>query len=357
MAVPSPANAGFFSDLLTGEVVAKNEPSVTVNSQNMGLLEANVSSASLSSKKEVVIESKESITSKISDDALLPSISPLSLSAGGVEVDDSGYSEISVYVVRSGDSIGDIAKMFKVSTNTILWANDMKKGEKLVVGDTLIILPVDGVNHIVKKGDTIKNIAKIYGVEVGDIYQYNGLDDESVLSIGDEIIIPGAEIKEVEKKNTTISSKNKSNSSIKIKTGGNLPNNYYSADNSGSADGYFIKPVTGGSCRLTQGKHDRYAVDIGCPTGTPIKASASGKVIFSKVGWNGAFGNLVIISHPNGTQTFYAHQSKIAVSVGDQVSRGEVIGYVGNTGRSTGPHLHFEVRGARNPGFDNSWAK
>jgi len=355
--VPSHASANFFSNLLGVEVLAKNEAPVVLNSQNMGLLEANVSAVSVLNKKEIL---NESAPSNITGDALLPNVGPLTL-AGGVEPEDSSYSDISIYVVRSGDSIADIAKMFKVSTNTILWANDMKKGDKLKVGDVLIILPIDGVKHIVKKGDTIKNIAKTYGVETSEIYQYNGLDETSVLSIGDEIIVPGAEIKEAPKKPVvSISAKNTTSitsSNKNIKTGGTIPNNYYSADNSGSADGYFIKPVTGGSCRLTQGKHDRYAIDIGCPTGTPIKASASGKVIFSKVGWNGAFGNLVIISHPNGTQTFYAHQSKIAVSVGEQVSQGQVIGYVGNTGRSTGPHLHFEVRGAKNPGFDNSWAK
>ncbi len=85
------------------------------------------------------------------------------------------------------------------------------------------------------------------------------------------------------------------------------------------------------------------------PSGTPIKAAASGRVIFAKVGWNGAYGNLTIIQHDNGTQTYYAHQSKLAVSAGDYVNQGEVIGYVGSTGRSTGPHLHFEVRGAPNP--------
>lgn len=356
--MPHVASANFFSDLLSGEVLAKEEAPAVLNSQNMGLLEANVSSVSVLNKninkKEII---NESVSVQITGDALLPVVGPLALS-DGVESEDSSYSDISIYVVRSGDSIADIAKMFKVTTNTIIWANNMKKGEKLKVGDTLIILPIDGVKHIVKKGDTIKSMAKTYGVETDEIYQYNGLDEKSILAIGDEIIVPGAEIKETPKKAVvTISAKSSISNNKNIKTGGTMPNNYYSADNAGSADGYFIRPVSGGSCRLTQGKHDRYAIDIGCPTGTPIKASASGRVIFSKVGWNGAFGNLIILSHPNGTQTFYAHQSKLAVSVGEQVSQGEVIGYVGNTGRSTGPHIHFEVRGAKNPGFDNSWAK
>jgi len=96
-------------------------------------------------------------------------------------------------------------------------------------------------------------------------------------------------------------------------------------------------------------------VDLAIKTGTPIRASAAGKVTLARNGYNGGYGNLVVISHPNGTETLYAHQSKIATTTGVQVYQGEVIGYVGSTGRSTGPHLHFEVHGARNPGVDGSW--
>lgn len=119
--------------------------------------------------------------------------------------------------------------------------------------------------------------------------------------------------------------------------------------------GYFIRPLPT-SCRTSQWNHDRYAVDLACPTGTPIRAAAAGTIQFAKYGWNGAFGNLVIMKHPNGMTTYYAHikDGGIAVSQGQTVSQGDVIGYVGSTGRSTGPHLHFEVRGGTNPGFDRS---
>ncbi len=84
--------------------------------------------------------------------------------------------------------------------------------------------------------------------------------------------------------------------------------------------------------------------------GAPIRAAAAGEVIVSKTGgWNGGYGNYIVIKHANGTQTLYAHNSSNAVSAGASVAQGEVIGYVGNTGRSTGSHLHFEVRGAKNP--------
>ena len=83
-------------------------------------------------------------------------------------------------------------------------------------------------------------------------------------------------------------------------------------------------------------------LDIGAGMGTPIKAAAAGRVLVA--GYNGGYGNLVVIDHGNGLATAYAHQSQIAVSVGQQVAQGQVIGYVGSTGFSTGPHLHFEVR-------------
>jgi murein DD-endopeptidase MepM/ murein hydrolase activator NlpD len=100
----------------------------------------------------------------------------------------------------------------------------------------------------------------------------------------------------------------------------------------------------------TQGIHGYNGVDLAAGVGTPILAAAGGEVIVAKgSGWNGGYGNYVVIKHPNGTQTLYAHMSSTAISSGAQVSGGEVIGYVGNTGRSTGSHLHFEVRGAKNP--------
>jgi murein DD-endopeptidase MepM/ murein hydrolase activator NlpD len=83
-------------------------------------------------------------------------------------------------------------------------------------------------------------------------------------------------------------------------------------------------------------------IDIGAPTGTPIWAAAGGTVFYA--GWEGGYGNLTVIDHGNGLATAYGHQSRIVVATGQTVTRGQVIGYVGSTGHSTGPHLHFEVR-------------
>ena len=100
----------------------------------------------------------------------------------------------------------------------------------------------------------------------------------------------------------------------------------------------------------TQGVHGYNAIDLAAAVGTAIKAAGSGEVIVSKSsGWNGGYGNYIVIRHANGVQTLYAHLSRNDVGVGASVSVGQVIGGMGNTGRSTGSHLHFEVRGARNP--------
>jgi murein DD-endopeptidase MepM/ murein hydrolase activator NlpD len=112
--------------------------------------------------------------------------------------------------------------------------------------------------------------------------------------------------------------------------------------------GFLVRPVQGG--RRTQGLHGNNAVDIAATPGTAIVASGNGTVLAARVGgYNGGYGNMVIISHANGVQTLYAHMREVYVRQGETVIQGQVIGGIGNTGRSTGPHLHFEVRGAKNP--------
>jgi murein DD-endopeptidase MepM/ murein hydrolase activator NlpD len=102
---------------------------------------------------------------------------------------------------------------------------------------------------------------------------------------------------------------------------------------------------------LTQGLHGYNGIDIGAPSGTGILASAAGTVIIANRsgGWNGGYGNYIVIQHDNGTQTLYAHASRIYATAGQRVAQGALIGAVGRTGKATGPHLHFEVRGATNP--------
>lgn len=105
----------------------------------------------------------------------------------------------------------------------------------------------------------------------------------------------------------------------------------------------FMRPLQRGSGTVSRGVgNGHYGIDWAAPSGTPIYAAADGTVVLSR--WYSGYGQCVIIDHGNGVQTLYGHQSQIAVSAGQKVTRGQVIGYVGTTGQSTGNHLHFEIR-------------
>lgn len=238
--------------------------------------------------------------------------------------------QISIYVVREGDSISQIATMFGVSINTIIWANDLKRGTLISPGQTLVILPITGVQHVVKSGDTLSSIAKKYKGDLDEIAHYNGVATDAKLTVGDTVFVPNGEIEA-----PAYSPKASGSALVRGSTGP-------------SYSGYYIKPVSG--ARKSQGLHGYNAVDLAAPIGTPIVAAANGQVIVARFGgWNGGYGNYVVIRHPNGTQTLYSHLNSGIVYTGQSVIQGQVIGYVGQTGKATGPHLHFEVRGAQNP--------
>ena len=247
---------------------------------------------------------------------------------------------ISIYVVRPGDTLSGIATMFGVSANTIIWANNMGSAKDFHVGDTLVILPVSGTEHTIVKGDTLKSIAKKYNADASEIAQFNGLDQKGSLAVGTKIIIPGGEVTPVV--SVTKKSPGKKNSSGKIYEP-------YLGGSGAIFSDYYVNPIPG--ALVTQGVHGWNAVDLATSRGTPIHASADGVVIVSRGSgaWNGGYGNYVVITHDNGSQTLYAHMTRTAVSSGQSVSSGDIIGYVGSTGLSTGAHLHFEVRGAANP--------
>ncbi len=305
-----------------------------------------------SAQTETVIESGQSSSSQ---DMILPvpanNIDPLAKVNAGVVIDggmallpevgpsteapekvDNSNGQISTYIVRKGDTFAGIAKMFDVSVNTILWANDLTKSSALKVGETLVILPISGVMHTVVKGDTLAKIAKKYGGDVDEIALFNDLKVTDNLVVGDTVLIPDGQVSS----SIRPSSASSNGTSKLIKSGG---------PDLGS---YFHKPFIGG--HKTQGLHGYNGVDYGMPVGNPLYASAGGTVIISKnSGWNGGYGNYVVIQHPNHTQTVYGHMLSTVVSVGQTVSQDQLIGYSGNSGNSTGPHLHFEIRGAKNP--------
>ena len=317
---PAQAHAGFFSFLDT--IFNKTNPTQNSaeNSQNVALLQAALNHDPNPSKGggDITI---------VSGSALLPDTGPLGTIAD-IQENIPRSDQISLYVVREGDSLSGIAKMFNVSVNTIIWANDIKRGGTISVGQELVILPISGIRHTVEKGETLQSIAKKYKGNLDEILDFNGINNNTPLAIGDIVVIPDGEI---------AAPKSTSNSYKTPLRGASGPE--YS--------GYYIRPVEG---ILTQGLHGYNGVDLGARTGTPVFAAASGDVVINRdYGWNGGYGNYIVIQHSNGTQTLYGHLNANIVKMGWHVVQGQIIGYVGSTGKSTGPHLHFEVRGAKNP--------
>lgn len=267
----------------------------------------------------------------VDNSALVPQGGPLGTA---IEVQESlKSSQISVYTVRPGDTLSEIATMFDVTVNTIMWANDIKSTKDIKPGDTLVILPVTGIRYTVKNGGSLRDIVKKHGGDLEEAALYNGIDPDEELEAGTVVIVPDAELIVPKAANA----KSTAGVRVAVRTSGSVP----------SYSGYYQRPISG---TRTQGIHGYNAVDIGAPEGTPVWASARGEVIIARQGgYNGGYGSYVVIRHDNGTQTLYAHLSYVEVSAGQVVSQGEEIGLSGNTGRSTGPHLHFEVRGAVNP--------
>lgn len=287
--------------------------------QTMQVLEARTSPVLAKGGGDILI---------VDDSAVLPDEGPAGSMA---DIGKPKNTQIAIYVVKEGDTLSGIAQLFDVSVNTIKWANDISPKGTIRVGQTLTILPVTGINHTVKKGDTLASLAKQYHGDAEEIANYN--DIEGPLVVGNEILIPNGEIAAppAPKKSSTPSSLGSVSSG------------------STSYAGYYMRPLIGGT--RTQGVHGYNGVDLAASIGTPLLASAAGEVIIAKEGgWNGGYGSYVVIKHANGSQTLYAHASSVIVGVGQQVSQGENIGSVGQTGKATGPHVHFEIRGGpRNP--------
>jgi LysM repeat protein len=238
--------------------------------------------------------------------------------------------EITNYAVQAGDTISTIAKKFGVNINTLLWENNLTAYSMIKPGQILRVLPVSGLSYKVKSGDTLQKIAKTYQADIDQIIDYNELASATAIKIGQTLVIPKG---------------------VKPVT---YAANYGTSQNNASIKNIFLPPAAvNSSTRLQWPTNTHYisqyygwrhtGVDIANKTGSPIYAAESGKV--EVAGWNnGGYGNYTIINHGGGIKTLYGHQSKILVKAGDVVNRGQVIGLMGSTGRSTGPHLHFEVR-------------
>lgn len=242
---------------------------------------------------------------------------------GTTELEGQARTKPEVYVVQPGDTVTAIAHKFGVTVNTILWENNLTAYSIIKPGKELVILPATGLTHKVAKNDTIAKLAKLYQVEPEAILEANGLTEEKGLTIGQIVFVPEG-LKP--KPTPAVRYYQPSRQFVAAPRGGN-----------------YIWPTA--SYRITQYMTWRhFGLDIGNRSGEPIYASADGEVVISSQGkWNGGYGNQVVIDHGNGVQTRYAHNSYNLVKVGDRVTQGQPIAAIGSTGRSSGPHVHFEI--------------
>lgn len=326
---PTKAEASFFdtvASFFSLPAVSSEAVKETRTSQTFPLLEAaiNIDPNPAKGGGDITV---------VDGSALLSEIGPSGSIADIEQRDHQG--EISTYVVKKNDTLAQVADMFNVSVNTIVWANDLNRKSPLREGQTLVVLPIDGVQYVVQKGDTLNGIAKKFHVNSDVIVSYNDLGADNVLSFGQMIIIPDG-IENTSKNSSALVSANPSRTTTP------------------SYRGYYTNPLPTG--HKTQGLHGyaHNSIDIGAPIGNSVLAAADGVVIVSQFRpsgnpWFGGYGNNVMIKHPNGTLTRYGHLSVVYVAEGANVSRGQSIGEVGSTGDSSGPHLHFEIRGAKNP--------
>jgi len=246
------------------------------------------------------------------------------------QISTSEKGEITEYRVEEGDTVSSIAMKFNVSIDTIMWENNLKNVDAIKPKQLLRILPVTGMQHKVVRGETIYSIAKKYGVDAQAIidYPFNTFsnDETFALSAGQGLIIPGG----VKPKETIIDT-----SRYVARTVAPVPGVV--------GEGGFIWPTSGHISQKYYWYHQ--AVDIANASNPVIVASQGGTVVTA--GWNaGGYGNYVVIDHGNGYRTLYAHMlnGSIVVKPGAVVKQGQKLGIMGSTGRSTGTHLHFEIK-------------
>lgn len=263
------------------------------------------------------------------DSALIPAIGPLGNIAEAQEIKSS---RITTYIVREGDTLSEIASAFRISQATIIWTNDIGRADTIKPGQTLVILPITGVQYTIKRGDTIGGVVKRFGGDTEEIIRINSLPADGALVVGETILIPDGELRVAQ----NIPS---------------MPLRNITTPSFGSQQefvNYYARPITGG--RKTQRLHGYNGVDLASACGSMARASAPGTVIIAREsGWNGGYGRYVVIDHSNNTQTLYAHLESVSVDTGWHVAQGQQIGTLGSSGLSTGCHIHFEIRGARNP--------
>ena len=260
-------------------------------------------------------------------------------------------TEVITYTIQPGDSLFSIAEKFELKPETILWGNRYTLGDDphmIYAGQELLILPVDGTLHRWSAGEGLNGVAEYYGVTPEDIINYPA-NHLSAATIGDYanpniapgtlLVIPGGKGEFPDWRTPRITRENPA-TAVNVGPGACT----------GSYDGVmgtliFTWPVA--NHYLTGYDYDpeanHFGIDIFGEMGEPVHAADNGVVVYA--GWNDwGYGEMVVIDHGQGWQSLYAHLSTVEVSCGQEVYQGDVIGTVGSTGSSSGPHLHFELR-------------
>lgn len=252
--------------------------------------------------------------------------------------------EIRPYTVQSGDSVFEIARQFDLRPESILWANYEQLNDNpdlISVGMELQIPPVDGVLYQWQAGDTLETVASRFEADVSAIINLPGnhLDlTDPTIETGQWVVVPGGH-REFRQWLIPTIPRGSAGVSRSVYGDGACEGNYSGALGTGT----FMWPTS--EHRLSGNDYwsGHLGIDIAVGEGQPVSAADGGVVVFA--GWaNGGYGTTVMIDHGNGYQTLYGHLSRVAVACGRSVVQGAVIAYAGNTGNSTGPHLHFEVR-------------
>jgi len=229
--------------------------------------------------------------------------------------------------VKQGETLEAIAKQYSLKTATLMALNEEVRNGEVTIGQSLAIPPLDGLTYRFKNEENYTTVAKKYNIAADLLFDRNGCQPNLRV-----VFVPGAiwRPEALPFKMPAIASRNFDNPAIIMQTGGYpLP---YSVSVT-SNYGWRMNPVT-----TIWSFHS--GIDLGAPFGTPVLAAKSGRVEFA--GWGDGYGNLVELDH-GSTGTRYAHLEAIYVYQGQNVAQGQQIGLVGSTGRSTGPHLHFEI--------------
>ncbi len=251
--------------------------------------------------------------------------------------------KITAYVVAEGDSLWSIANSQSLEIDTLFGCNDLRNPNVIRPGATLRIPNQDGIFHKIKSGETLAGVAKKFGITADRIREANGEAALNPFPVGKEIFLPGARPEAVESSSSSGSSRSGSSSkssSAKVSSSSSRSFKWPVVGKINSPFGWRRHPVT-------RRRDFHTGIDIKAPRGRAIHAARGGRVEYS--GWMGGYGRVVVIDHGDGHSTLYAHCSSLSVRKRQKVSQGQVIATVGTTGRTTGPHLHFEIRRGNKP--------